>query len=367
MAVLLCVCMVLVPMVIGNGILIVLYGKKQENTFLFADSLLLGMIAVLGTAEAAHMCAMAAKLSFSASVKIFGGLTAAFSMAAIVLILVRYFRAGRSGKSLRQAGQGRFLEKMSGKFTFPSVLFVLLVVSQAVYIVAGGSIYLGGDMTVETVESFLYTDGIYQVNPLTGAAYQGGIPLRLEILCLPTLYGALSQLSGLAPRFVVWTLVPVMTLLFSYSAFICLGGCLFPAEQKKREAFLLIVALILWAGGYHYVMDGFGVLYSGFRGVVIRNVALMPYLLSLCLRRRRLAVFLCIAAEVCIVWTLYGAGICLLTSAAMAICSLAERRLVKTGGGDEVGRGNEAGRWDDTGRGNEVRGGDGISGGEAVR
>ena len=74
------------------------------------------------------------------------------------------------------------------------------------------------------------------------------------------------------------------------------------------------------------MVDGFGVLHSGFRGTVIRNVVLMPYLLSLCLRRRWLAVLLCIAAEVCIVWTLYGAGICLLTSAFMAVCGVAERR-----------------------------------------
>lgn len=355
MAVLLCICMILVPAVIGNGILIVLYGKKQENTFLFADSLLLGTIAVLGTVEAAHVCAVAAKLSFSAGVKIFGGLTAAFSLTAIMLILVRYFRAGNS-KGLMKEGRRKFLGNLPGKITFLSVIFALLVLYQAVYIAAGGGIYLGGDMTVETVESFIYTDGIYQVNPLTGAAYREGIPLRLEILCLPTLYGALSKMSGLTPRFVVWTLVPVMTILLSYSAFFCLGRCLFPADQRKREIFLIIVTLILWAGRYHFVMDGFGVLYSGFRGVVIRNVVLMPYLLSLCLRRRWLSVFLCIAAEVCIVWTLYGAGACLLAAAVMAICSLTERRSHGTGGGDEAGS-----RW------NEVHGGDEINGGEAVR
>lgn len=366
MAVLLCVCMVLVPTVIGNGILVILYGKKQENTFLIADSLLLGMIAVLGVVEAAHMCAVVTKLSFSVSVKILGGLIAFFSLAAIMLILVKYFRVG-SGKDLRKVGQRKFLGKLSEKFTFLSVLFVLLVASQAVYIVAGGRIYLGGDMMVETVESFLYTDGIYQVNPLTGAAYQEGIPLRLEILCLPTLYGALSRMSGLTPRFVVWTLVPVMTLLLSYNAFFCLGRCLFPVEQKKREAFLIVVALILWAGGYHYVMDGFGVLYSGFRGVVIRNLVLMPYLLSLCLRRRWLAVLLCVAAEACIVWTLYGAGVCLLASAAMAICGLTEHRLGKAGGGNKGDRKDEAHGRDGIGRKDEAHRGDEINRGEAVK
>lgn len=317
MAVFLCIGMILVPAVVGRGILTALYGKKKQQTFPFADSLLLGTIAVMGTAEAAHLCVMAAKLSFSVSVRIFGGLTALLFLPALALVLVKYFRTG---------GGGNFIRAKQWKISPLSVLFALLVLSQAVYIVSGRAIYIGGDMTVETVESFIHTDGIYQVNPLTGAAYREGIPLRLEILCLPTLYGALSRMSGLTPRFVVWTLVPVMILIFSYSAFFSLGRCLFPEDQKKREAFMVIVALILWAGGYHYVMDGFGVLCSGFRGTVIRNVVLMPYLLSLCLRRRWLAVLLCIAAEVCIVWTLYGAGICLLASVSMAVCGLAERR-----------------------------------------
>lgn len=367
MAVFLCMCMILVPMVIGRGVLIVIYGKKQENTFPFADSLMLGVIAVLGTAEAAHLCVLTARLSFSTGVKIFGGLTAVLFLAAIILILVRYYRTGR-GESLRQAGQWRFPGKLSEKFSFLSVLFMLLVLSQAVYIAAGRAVYTGGDMTVETVESFLHTDGIYQVNPLTGAAYREGIPLRLEILCLPSLYGALSRMSGLAPRMVVWTLVPVVTLFLCYSAFFCLARCLFPADSKKREGFMITVALILWVGGYHYVMDGFGVLYSGFSGTVIRNAVLIPYLLSLCLRRRWLTVFLCIAAEACVVWTLYGAGVCLLASAAMAICSLAELRLNKAGSGadgssigdkgsgaDESSIGDKGGRWDEVGGGEAIK------------
>ena len=326
MAILLYVCMILVTVVTGGGILAVLYGKKQDSTFSFTDTLPLGAVAVVGTAGAAHICAVAAKLSFTAAVKIFCGLTAVLFLAALTFISVRYFRTRRNA-GLKQTMQIKPLDKLSEKISPLSVFFVLLVLSQIVYIAAGGGVYLGGDMTVETVESFFYTDGIYQVNPMTGAAYQGGIPLRLEILCLPTLYGALSRLSGLSPRLVVWTVVPLMTLILSYSAFSCLGRCLFPADRKKREIFMVAVALLLWVGGYHFVMDGFGALYGGFRGTVIRNVVLMPYLLSLCLRRRWLAAVLCIAAEGCIVWTLYGAGVCLLTTVAMAVCAFTAYRL----------------------------------------
>lgn len=326
MAILLYVCMILVTVVVGGGILTVLYGKKQESTFLFADALLLGAIAVVGTAGAAHICAVAAKLSFSAAVWIFSGLTTVLFLVALTIIFFNYYRVGRNA-GRKQENHLMASRGLSEKLSSLSVFFMLLVLCQAIYITFGGGVYLGGDMTVETVESFFYTDGIYRVNPMTGAAYQEGLPLRVEILCLPTLYGALSRLSGLSPRVVVWTVVPLMTILLSYSAFFCLGRCLFPTDRKKREIFLTAIALLLWAGGYHYVVDGFGALYSGFRGTVIRNVVLIPYLLSLCLRRRWLAALLCIAAEGCIVWTLYGAGVCLLSVAVMAVCMFAERRL----------------------------------------
>lgn len=314
MAVLLCVCMILIPLAIGNGILSILYGKTQESTTIFADALLLGTVAVLGVTEAAHLSAVFAGFSFSTAVTIFAVLTALLFLASLFMVKVKNFR-----------GRGE-------KISFFSILFGLVALSQVIYIAVGGGVYLRGDLTVETVESFLYTDGIYQVNPLTGAAFTEGMPFRLEILCLPTLYGALTRLSGLTTSTVVWTVVPLMTLLLCYCAFSCLGRSLFPEDRKKRECFMVAVALLLWAGGSLFGVDGFGVLYSGWRGVVIRNVVLMPYLLSLCIRKRWVAALLCIAAEACIVWTFYGAGACLFTAAAIMAASLAGRKLRRAGG-----------------------------------
>ena len=74
----------------------------------------------------------------------------------------------------------------------------------------------------------------------------------------------------------------------------------------------------MWAGNYMYGMDGFGVLSCGYRGVTIRNDVLVPWLLSLCLRKRWGAAILCVLAEACIVWTFYGFGVCAAVTAGMA-------------------------------------------------
>ena len=61
-------------------------------------------------------------------------------------------------------------------------------------------------------------------------------------------------------------------------------------------------------------MDGFDIFYGGFRGVTIRAVVLLPYLIACLMERKYFGVILCVLAEACMVWTLYGAGVCLLVT-----------------------------------------------------
>ena len=61
-------------------------------------------------------------------------------------------------------------------------------------------------------------------------------------------------------------------------------------------------------------VDGFDIFYGGFRGVTIRAVVLLPYLIVCLMERKCFGVILCVLAEACMVWTLYGAGTCLLVT-----------------------------------------------------
>lgn len=315
MIILLCLCMLLVPWVMGSGILHILYRKSNRKDFFACDTLLSGWIAVIGIAEVTHLSAVFLHFSLIRCTLLFGILIGFMTFVSLMLYFINRMKKG-------QETEKKVLEKPSLLILFSAALFL----SQIIYILLSENVYLYRDMTVETVVSFLYTDGIYQVNPLTGAAYEGGIPLRLEILCLPTLYSILCRLFSLEPRIVVWTVTPCMMLIFSYSAFRCVGRCLFSDSKKRQDCFLALVAILLWVGSYAFGMDGFGVLYSGWRGVTVRNAVLIPYLISLCLRRKwKLAAF-CIAAEACLVWTFYGAGACLLTAVSLAACELIWRK-----------------------------------------
>ena len=195
-------------------------------------------------------------------------------------------------------------------------VLAFLILLQILGILSGERAWLDGDMTLETVNTFLAENAIYTVNPLTGAAYTLGIPFRFKILCLPTLYGTISRWTGMAAADVVYRLIPCLTLLLGYAAYGSLGKVLFPENSAKRRTFLLIVGILFSTGAYMPGVDGFDVFYGGFRGVTIRAVVLVPYLLACLMEKRYFGVLLCILAEACMVWTLYGAGACLLITAA---------------------------------------------------
>lgn len=294
---------------------------ETSKQYFWGDYLIAGGIVVIGLTEAAHLTSVFFGRSFSDCAAILLLLLAVFA-AVLAFFLVRSRRKRHSAKTDRKPAD-RAERILSG-------IFCCILLSQLYFIVTAGGEYRQGDMTVETVGSFLETDAVYSVNPMTGQPYTAGIPSRLKILCLPTLYACISRITGLEPQLVVRRLVPAATLFACYAAYYALARCLFrkagpetvSSDRKKRGGFLIAVAMLLWAGNYMYGMDGFGVLSCGFRGVTIRNAVLVPWLLSLCLRKKWKTALLCILAEACIVWTFYGLGVCAAVTAGMAAAGL---------------------------------------------
>lgn len=305
-------CMMIVPLIAGRGVLGVIY-YRQPIKFHMADDYIVGWLVTIGLAQAAHLAA--AFLGWSIS-RVAVGWAAAMLGAVVPGVLLGVFLGRKKNpKSFTKREETTPLQV--GLFIF----FVLLMVWQIVTITSQESVYRTGDMTLETVESFLYTDGVYTVNPLTGRAYEAGIPLRIRILSLPTLYAMLCQIFKVESLHLVWRYIPVVVLLLSYGAFWLIGTTLLEGDKKreKRLLFMIMVAMVFCVGDYAYGMDGFGLLHCGFQGVTIRNTVLVPYAFSLALRQRWRPAVLLMLAEACIAWTFYGLGVCLVVFAGMAL------------------------------------------------
>lgn len=299
---------------------------KQNQKSQKTDLILMGVLCLVMLAEAVHLTAVVtgSTLSFCAPLYALGaGLVAA---AVLLLLLGRGKKKSTGGRADREkiCSQSR----VSLGYRILALTAGLLILFQLIQILAGDVVYLEGDMTLETVNSFLAADGIYRVDPLTGAPYEQGMPLRIKILCLPTLYSILCRLFSMSAETVVFHVVPAFVLVCGYLVYWQLAGIFFSESKEKKVCFLILVALLLYAGDYAYGMDGLGVLYGGFRGVSFRAWVLLPYTVSLSLRGKSMRAFLCVITEACVVWTFYGLGACLFLLAGMYLSGrfLAYRR-----------------------------------------
>lgn len=332
-----------VPFLLGKGALVLLYGRKGKRELTNVDALIVGALSCLGIAEAAHLAGVLLGLSFSVCVRVFAVITALGCLLGLLAENGRRRRERNDAVARRQKEKQRLRGNTATLTAGQQIIFIVFGISvllQVIYLVAGTQTYRAGDMTVETVNTFLAADGIYTVNPLTGLAYELGIPLRLKILSLPTFYGILCSLFDLPAGILVYHMAPVTVLLGGYLVYGKLARLLFADSPEKRGVFLLLVSLLFWLGTYRYGMDGFGALFCGYRGVSIRGAVLLPYTVLACLKKDYRAIVLCVLAEACIVWTFYGLGYCLLTAALMTAARLGMDKL-----GQDKAAGKEAAKW----------------------
>lgn len=318
MIVLLGVLSVLLPFLIGFGILSVFYRKEDAYRVTVSESYLLGMICLFGLTQILHTAGLQKNASLQEISMVFAGgviISAAAALAAGIGIFLK------SGK------KRRFVSACGQKVWGLPLLFGALLLIQIFWILSEEAPVTAGDITLETVQSFLAQDGIYRVMPLTGTASEQGMPLRYTLLCLPTLYAVLCQLFSTDPECLVTKIVPVLVLCAAYFAYYRLSVALWEEDQKKeRFLFLTAVAFLLLVSDRAVYLDGYSALHSAYLGTAVRNLVLIPYTLSALLQKQWWKAVLCILAEACMVWTFWGCGVCLVLTAGMVFLTIADRK-----------------------------------------
>lgn len=296
-----------------------------------ADKFIIGFMIITGMAETGHLLMVFGHRPFSDAVRLFVAELAAGIVVCLALRLREKIRSTRpdSGKTHRFRIPGTAKKQDMTFMTAAAFLvFALFFLYQMMTVTSGGRLYRGGDMTVETVESILRTGNVYEINPLTGSAYTAGVPLRIKILGLPTLYALSCELTGISAWDTVTKYVPAIVLILGYMAFWSMAKALFPEgkNREKRMIFMAVAAFLLCVGDYAFGMDGYGLISCGYRGTTIRSAILLPYVFGLCLQHRWKTCALCVLAEACVVWTLYGMGSCLFIILGMGGIRLWQKR-----------------------------------------
>lgn len=300
---------------------IYLEGTMQKTT---SEKLIEGSLIVIGLAEAAHLAALFLKLPLQTCAWIMAVLFILALAAAVCPWVIRRIIRKKQDKEKKEAGEKRLFKLLK---LYP-VLFVIigaLILFQLIWNYRMQVPYTAGDITVETVQTMLAENGIYTVNPLTGQAFTAGMPLRLQILALPTLYAVLCSLTGIPAPIMCYGIIPGIVLLLSYLVYGRWAAYLFPKEGKKQALFLLFVALVYQFGCYSKAMDGFHLFFGGYRGTAIRAGIILPYVLLCALQKKWKGVILCLFAEICVVWTFYGAGYAAVTVGIVLVIRLVKQ------------------------------------------
>lgn len=307
--------LMLLPMIYGMGIQAVMYGKhRQEKGFSLGELFIIGILLEIGLAEVVHTAGLFLPLSISQCTRYLSVLWLGTGVICLLISAVAYGK-GEVKTILRPAVRKSVSILDHAAF----YILCLLILLQAIILLTGDLAYPKDTMMGETVQTFLASDRIWQVNPLTGQEYELGVPLRLRLLTLPTLYSVLARLTGLEVSALLGRWIPIFVLILAYMAYQSLGNVLFGRGTKGCRIFLLLTGLIFWLGTYLDVMDGFGLRYGGFLASTIRNTVLLPFTLSMALQKKWRPVCLCILAEACMMWTLYGMGICLVAAILLAL------------------------------------------------
>lgn len=279
------------------------------------EKIIEGSMVAVGLAETAHLYALFFHRPFSACVRL---MLLLFVCGGAAWLL--YCRLGR--KKAPREGEGISFLRLLRVYPLLCLLIGGLILFQIIWNDWMHVPYLKDNVTGEIVQTMLATDSFYQVNPMTGQPFEAGMPLRLQILSLPTLFAAVCRLTGLPVITVVYRIFPMLCLLLSYLVYAGFAVYFFPAEGKKQALFLLFVALVYQFGCYGTAMDSFLLFFCGFQGEAFRAAVILPYALLCCLKKRWRGVVLCGLAEICVVWTLYGMGYTVVIAAVFALIRL---------------------------------------------
>lgn len=316
---LLWICLILFPVIFGSGILALFYGKNTAYDITVSESCVLGFIACLGISEVIHGAGFFMNWSLRKCATLWGISLCAIAIVALLLFALRLRGQFRDRVALCK---GYKIEKAVIPFAFLGILFF-----QMLFIYCTKPLLTVGDITLETVQSFLAEDGIYRVLPLTGQGSETGLPLRYSILCLPTIYAMLADIFGVDGELLVCHVIPVAMAGIAYMSYYYLSGILFGTKDfSKRFQFLLIISVIFIFTDNGIFSNGYSILHGGHLGTSVRNLILIPYLFGVTLDRCWWKAILCVLAEACITWTLWGMGVCLVIMVGMLLLTLLERK-----------------------------------------
>ncbi len=306
MILLLLICFIIIPYLVGKPIRKVLdhMGHDMVTTYLC------GVMMIFIASGSVQLLLVLKQRPFSEYEKLFPAVLAVLGFAGLLLLVWELCRKKQAvldfKKKTPESGRFRFKDRESRIF---SVLTAAVLALCVVRILTGAP-DVTGDFTLETVNTTLDTDSIYQYNSLTGIIVEEGMPIRQQILTLPFFLAFLSDVFRMDATVLLYQFFPCYVLLLTALVYSRWGRLVFSGQSGRQKGFVFIVSLLIFVGDYARLSPAALLLHQGFTGNAVCAGVVIPFAIYLCMREKWLLVLLCIGAELFLIWTTYGLGFC---------------------------------------------------------
>lgn len=143
------------------------------------------------------------------------------------------------------------------------------------------------DFTVETVNTTLVSDLIYENHPEMGSTFLYGITFRGKLVTLPLFYAYVLQVFGGQAATLVYRVIPGWLLTLNALVYWLWGSELFAHEKKdwnRAFVFVMGIGLLNVFGSFAKNCVFYYQIYRGFRGETFVYGLLLPYSVLLCSR-----------------------------------------------------------------------------------
>jgi hypothetical protein len=269
--------------------------------------LITGFLILTGCAEAAHLIT----IMTNKSLQTYTLLCMVFAVAGLLVYAGFLYWGVRKGKV-------RFRRSVtsSRKWNWGMLTFLAVFLLTA-YHFCSGYVPQFEDATYEIVLGNLKSGGIMTVHPFLGTETEAAMPIRMRILGLSSIYSALITISQQSPFTIMCKMVPFTIWALSMLVYWAFSKELFSDSAEKRWIFISMVALVYLATSGGDGMVGYRLFYSGFSGETIRAAVLVPYTVYVSWQKRWFLAGIAVLAEICLVWTTFGVGYCLLIAVSM--------------------------------------------------
>lgn len=252
--------LLIVPFVLGNGILLYL-----DTKYSFKMGYAIGWMLILSLFLLISLPATFLKLSLTALVLIYSAI-----LGVIFLFLLIY--------SIKNKNKFRFKWKRSWFNGYGILAFLLLGVQIVLSIVcvhsdADDAYYLGTAMTSLT------TDTLYLVQPDTGFLYTV-FPYRYVFSSLMVFWSYVSKITTIHPLIIAHTIIPPIFILIAYILWWEIGKYLFKDHEMRCVYFLLLNVFNIFGNTSVYTQSSF-LLFRIWQGKAMIANMIIPLLLVL--------------------------------------------------------------------------------------